>query len=109
MGNQNYVKDIVWNQLIQISKSIGEDEEWSLFGDFNQVLCRQDKFSFKDHSLKGADLFFSVLMNANFVNFLQKGNHKHGPIIEKVRKLCGRDLTVLLLTATGSTSIVIHL
>ena len=46
----------IWEQLTSFAKMINCDDEWMVIRDFNQVLHRKNKLSFKDYHLRGAQL-----------------------------------------------------
>ncbi|XVF46863.1 hypothetical protein PTKIN_Ptkin03bG0062400 [Pterospermum kingtungense] len=56
-GNpKTHKRHLVWHQLKTFSNSLKEQDEWIVMGDFNQVLEDKDKLSFKNTTLRGADL-----------------------------------------------------
>ncbi|OMO80770.1 reverse transcriptase [Corchorus capsularis] len=65
----------VWNQVIQFSTSIPENENWLILGDFNQVLSSSDKLSNTSHSLQGAESLRECLDICNPSEVAAKGQH----------------------------------
>lgn len=51
----------VWNQVKNITDRLGDNENWMMIGDSNQVIYSGDKVSFKNNSLRGADAFKECL------------------------------------------------
>lgn len=47
-------------------------------GDFNQILSKEDKFSFKQGSIIGADFFSRFQWNYNYVNWQPLVKDSHG-------------------------------
>ena len=46
----------VEKDIIHFASSVDENEEWLTIGDFNQVISVNDKISFKNRTLQGAEL-----------------------------------------------------
>ncbi|OMO78224.1 Endonuclease/exonuclease/phosphatase [Corchorus olitorius] len=65
----------VWEQLMNISKSIAPEEEWLVMGDFNQVLKAEDKLSSTSNSIRGASKFQDCLNQCSLAEISNKGLH----------------------------------
>ncbi|OMO88584.1 Endonuclease/exonuclease/phosphatase [Corchorus olitorius] len=65
----------VWDQLLEISKNILEDDQWVILGDFNQVLTSRDKLSGKITQLRGAPDLQSCLDKCNMAEIPNKWLH----------------------------------
>ncbi|XVF53754.1 hypothetical protein PTKIN_Ptkin05aG0124400 [Pterospermum kingtungense] len=68
-------RHIVWDQLVQFSQSLGLEEQWLAFEDFNQVLNEEDKVSFRSNSLRGTWIFRECLNRCQLSKIPSKGVH----------------------------------
>ena len=61
----------VWNQLRNF-KNLAH-QNWLCIGDFNQIMYKEEKFSFNMGSIVGADLFQQVISELHLCNLVGSG------------------------------------
>ena len=66
----------VWQQLRNL-KQIAHPN-WLCIRDLNQVLTREEKFSFNQHSIVGANMFQQVIAELQLCNLAVTGQNLHG-------------------------------
>lgn len=71
-GHSKHAKRVeVWNMLKYLGNMAHKN--WLCIGDFSQVLSQEDKFSFNERKIKGADLFNQTLFDLGLFELEARG------------------------------------
>ena len=98
----------IWDQLTLQSQSIKDDDEWIVLGNFNQVLFKKDKISFKDCNLRGSNQLRECLDNCMLSKIPLKRQYLTWKNNRQGEDVFGKDWIGVLPTTSGLETMVNH-
>lgn len=70
-----HLRDEVWHQLRGIHDQMGPNGKWVVFGDFNQIISSNDKVSFRNMEVRGAQQLIDCINYCESIEMPPKGQY----------------------------------